>query len=303
MKSKSMIKKWLSAFRLRTLPLAFSCIITGSAMADKRGAFDLQIFILAIITTLFLQILSNLANDYGDAQKGTDNENRVGPTRAIQSGEITAKQMIKAIVVFVVLSLISGLFLVFSAFGTNSLPQVFLFIGLGVLSIFAAIKYTAGKRAYGYAGLGDLAVFLFFGIVGVVGSSMLYDFKFDLSYLLPATTIGLFSAAVLNLNNMRDIENDKASGKNTLAVKIGLSLARKYHLIIIASGIIASVLFFNGYEFLSRHFVFIFSFIPLVIHLIKVSRIEKVNEFDSELKIVALSTFLFSIFFWISLLN
>lgn len=295
------MKKWLSAFRLRTLPLAFSCIITGSALADKRGAFDLQIFILAIITTLFLQILSNLANDYGDAQKGTDNENRVGPTRAIQSGEITAKQMKKAIVVFVVLSLISGLSLVFSAFGTNSLRQVFLFIGLGILSIFAAIKYTAGKRAYGYAGLGDLSVFLFFGIVGVIGSSMLYDFNFDLSHLLPATTIGVFSAAVLNLNNMRDIENDRASGKNTLVVIIGPARAKKYHFFILIVGVLLSILFVLKTNFKIINLLFIISFLPILIHLVKVVNIKEPKEFDPELKKMALSTFLFSILFWISI--
>ncbi len=295
-----MIKKWLSAFRLRTLPLAFSCIITGSALADKRGAFDLQIFILAIITTLFLQILSNLANDYGDAQKGTDNENRVGPTRAIQSGAITKNQMKKAIVFFVILSLISGLFLVFSAFDTSSLPQVFLFIGLGILSIFAAIKYTAGKGAYGYKGLGDLFVFVFFGIVGVVGTYLLYAHQLRLNVFLPAITVGLFSSAVLNLNNMRDWENDSASGKNTVVVKIGLIKAKLYHQIIIWIGMLSSVSYVVQSPFKIINLTFVIAFIPLVMHLFRVKKIEHPKDFDPELKKVALSTFLFSLLFWAS---
>jgi len=295
------VKKWLKAFRLRTLPLAFSCIITGSAIADKRGVFEWDIFILAIVTTLFLQILSNLANDYGDAQKGTDNDNRVGPQRAIQSGEITKKQMKNAIFLFVALSLISGVLLVFSAFDTSSLPQIFLFIGLGLFAIFAAIKYTAGKRAYGYSGFGDISVFIFFGILGVVGSYMLYDFKFDLSVFMPASTIGLFSVAVLNLNNMRDVVNDKASGKNTLVVKIGLPFAKKYHCSILLVGITTSVLFVLKSEFMLINFLFLLSFIPLVFHLKKVLIINTPKEFDPELKKVALSAFLFSLLFWISI--
>ncbi len=296
-----MIKNWLSAFRLRTLPLAFSCIITGAAVASAQNLFDGVIFSLAIITTLFLQILSNLANDYGDAQKGTDNENRIGPDRAVQSGAISLESMKKGIVVFVVLSLIAGLTLVFYATKDYNPIIPLAFIILGIASIIAAIKYTAGKGAYGYKGLGDLFVFLFFGIVGVGGTYFLFSKTFDLSVLMPSMTIGLFSAAVLNLNNMRDIENDKASGKFTLAVKLGLKKAKRYHLSIVLIGVLSAVFFVIKHPFKLVNLIFVFAFIPLLLHLKNVMKINSPVEFDPELKKVALSTFLFSLLFWLSI--
>lgn len=296
-----MIGIWIKAFRLRTLPLAFSSVITGTALAIDH--FDSVTFILAILTTLFLQILSNLANDYGDAEKGTDNENRIGPKRSIQSGIISKSQMKNAIVSFVFLSLLSGLSLVFYATRTISFWYPLTFILVGVISIVAAIKYTAGKGAYGYKGLGDLFVFIFFGLVGVVGSSILYIHDFYFSMLLPAITIGCFSAAVLNLNNMRDWENDKASNKNTLVVKIGLLKAKKYHFTILMIGVFSSIAYVFQHEFRIIDLTFILAFIPVVLHLKTINKIDKTPaEFDPELKKVALSTFLFSILFLLSAL-
>ena len=294
-----MIKDWIKAFRLRTLPLAFSSIITGTALAIEY--FEFVIFILAIFTTLFLQVLSNLANDYGDAEKGTDNENRVGPERAIQSGAISKFQMKKAIIIFVILSFSFGVSLVVYSLRNVHIGYTLALIITGILSIVAAIKYTAGKKAYGYKGLGDLFVFIFFGLVGVLGSKFLYIASFDLSSLLPAMTIGLFSAAVLNLNNMRDWENDKASGKNTLVVKIGLPKAKKYHFTILITGIASSITYALQLEFSLVELTFVLAFIPIVLHLRTVAKIkENPTEFDPELKKVALSTFLFSILFFLS---
>lgn len=299
-KSKPTFKDWLSAFRLRTLPLAFSSVITGSALAHQQDKFNWVIFSLALSTTLFLQVLSNLANDYGDAEKGTDNENRIGPKRAIQSGAISKEQMKKGIVVFVILSLVSGLTLVFYA--TRKLPiwMPIVFVSIGLLSIVAAIKYTAGKGAYGYKGLGDLFVFVFFGLVGVLGSFVLYHTQLELKHFLPAISIGLFSSAVLNLNNMRDWENDKASGKNTLVVKIGLTKAKKYHSLILITGMLCTILFFGNEEFKIIKLLFLFSFFPLIKHLVRIVSIKNPKGFDPELKKVALSTFMFSILFFLS---
>ena len=298
-----MLKHWLKAFRLRTLPLAFSSVITGTAIATDTGMFDWIIFTLAITTTLFLQILSNLANDYGDAQKGTDNENRIGPERSIQSGAINKLQMKKAIFLFTCLSFCSGLGLVFYSTRTISFWYPLIFITVGVLSIIAAIKYTAGKWAYGYKGLGDLFVFVFFGLVGVVGASILYVHHFHLNMILPGISIGCFSAAVLNLNNMRDFENDKACGKNTLVVKLGISKSKKYHLAILFCGITTSFFYAINSSFSLSQYLFVLSFVPLIIHIITVVKITEHKNFDPELKKVALSTFLFSLLFWISIIQ
>ena len=296
-----MVKDWIKAFRLRTLPLAFSSIITGTALAFDE--FDSIIFFLALATTLFLQVLSNLANDYGDAEKGTDNENRVGPERAIQSGAISKSQMKKAIIIFVILSFSFGVALVAYAMRNAHLGYTLFLLITGILSIVAAIKYTAGKTAYGYKGLGDLFVFIFFGLVGVLGSKFLYTASFELASLLPAMTIGLFSAAVLNLNNMRDWENDKASQKNTLVVKIGLKKAKKYHFTILILGIASSIAYVLQIEFRLVELTFILAFFPVLLHLRTVAKIKGDSaEFDPELKKVALSTFLFSILFLVSAL-
>jgi 1,4-dihydroxy-2-naphthoate polyprenyltransferase len=296
-----MVKDWIKAFRLRTLPLAFSSIITGTALAFDK--FDPIIFSLALATTLFLQVLSNLANDYGDAEKGTDNENRVGPERSIQSGAISKSQMKKAIIIFVILSFSFGVSLVAYSMRNTNIGYTLALIITGILSIVAAIKYTAGKKAYGYRGLGDLFVFIFFGLIGVLGSKFLYTISFELSNLLPAMTIGLFSAAVLNLNNMRDWENDKASQKNTLVVKVGLPKAKKYHFTILIIGIVASITFVLQLEFRLIELTFVLAFIPVVLHLRRVAEIqENPTDFDPELKKVALSTFLFSLLFLLSAL-
>ena len=298
-----MIIYWLKAFRLRTLPLAFSSVITGTAVALDIGFFDWVTFSLALTTTLFLQILSNLANDYGDAEKGTDNENRIGPKRSIQSGVISKIQMKKAIIIFVFLCLLSGLSLVFYATRTISFWYPLTFILVGVISIVAAIKYTAGKGAYGYKGLGDLFVFIFFGVVGVIGTAFLQVHDFYFSMLLPSITIGCFSVAVLNLNNMRDWENDKASRKNTLVVKIGLPKAKKYHFTIVIIGFFSSITYVFQQDFRLIDLTFILAFIPFVLHLKTIEKINKTPaEFDPELKKVAVSTFLFSILFLLSAL-
>ncbi|MCL4169692.1 UNVERIFIED_CONTAM: hypothetical protein GTU68_013472, partial [Idotea baltica] len=234
--SVTAIKHWISAARLRTLPLAFSSILTGAALAIAHGLFDASVFLLCLTTTLFLQILSNYANDLGDYLHGTDNEDRVGPQRALQGGHITAPQMKAAVIFLAIISLISGIALLYQSRLRLDAKGLF-FLILGLLAIIAAIKYTAGKNPYGYAGLGDLSVFLFFGLIGVLGSYYLHGLELPYSLdVFAASAIGFFSTAVLNLNNMRDAVPDHAANKMTMAVRLGKKNARIYHMLIISLG-------------------------------------------------------------------
>lgn len=292
-------KAWIKAFRLRTLPLSFSAIILGAAIVQINYTINYQIFGLILLTTLLLQILSNLANDYGDAVKGTDNNNRVGPTRAIQSGEISANQMKNAIIITSMLSLFSGFYLLFIAFDGNFNYYFIGFLILGLLAIFAAIKYTVGKNAYGYSAKGDFFVFIFFGLVSVLGTYYLLTKAFDWIIILPGITVGGFSTAVLNLNNMRDIENDKIVNKITLPVKMGLENSKKYHYSLFFWAYLSYIMFcFMKFDVKQNYLIFL----PLIIvafiqlpHLKKVSKIKDYKQFDPELKKIALSSLLFSI--------
>lgn len=237
------MKNWIEAFRLRTLPLALSSIGMGSFLAAKNGMYRWEVFALCALTTIFLQILSNLANDYGDTQNGADNVERQGPTRTVQTGAITSKAMLRAIIIFVILSLVSGISLLLISLGWEALQKVALFFGLGILCIIAAIKYTAGQNPYGYAGLGDISVFTFFGLVGVLGTYYLHGQDFSSDLILPAISCGMFSVAVLNVNNIRDIESDEVAGKKSIPVRLGPKKARIYHWMILGGGLLSTIVF------------------------------------------------------------
>ncbi len=292
---------WIKAFRLRTLPLALSSILTGSFLAIGYGKYDWKIIVFSIITTLFLQILSNLANDYGDAVKGTDNANRVGPERTVQSGEITREQMKKAIIIFASLSLISGVTLLYFAFGSNYIPAL-IFFAVGLVSIIAAVKYTVGSKAYGYAGLGDMFVFIFFGIVGVMGTFYLNTHVFDWKVLLPASAIGMFSAGVLNLNNMRDIDNDTVSDKNTIPVRIGYVNSKKYHLILILGGWILILAWLMTRKNDWSQFIILAALPLFLIDVFAVLSITDKAKLDPYLRKLAIKTFLVSLLFGVALI-
>jgi 1,4-dihydroxy-2-naphthoate octaprenyltransferase len=221
-----------------------------------------SVALLALLTATLLQILSNLANDYGDAVKGTDNDNRLGPMRAIQSGEVSQQEMKKAIVLNIILTVIAGLGLVFHAL--DSMQNILAFIGLGVLAIIAAIAYTVGNKPYGYVGLGDISVFIFFGLLGVSGTYFLHTGHIDSLLFLPAVGCGLLAVAVLNVNNMRDIENDSACGKRTVAVRLGEHNAKVYHFTLLLFAVIA----FAAYLVLQQSPLWIS--LPFVISLIVV---------------------------------
>ena len=292
------MKNWIQAARLRTLPLSVSGIIVGSAYANYQGFSDWRILVLALLTTLGLQVLSNYANDYGDGVKGTD-ANRIGEKRLVAAGIITAEQMKKAVIITAILTFLIALLLIYTAFGKENFALSLVYILLGMGSIGAAIKYTVGKSAYGYSGFGDLFVFIFFGLVSVIGSNFLFTKELDGILFLPAFAIGCLSVAVLNLNNMRDIENDKIAGKNTLVVKMGLKWAKYYHQIIIVLGMICFMIFAILIETSTLPILIIN--IPIILHMNKVDKSQNYEDFDPELKKVALSTFALSILFWLFL--
>ena len=293
------MKKWINAFRLRTLPLAFSCIIMGSGLAFGDGQFNSKVFVLALITTLFLQILSNLANDYGDFVKGTDNKNRVGPDRTLQSGLITKDEMVKAMWIIALLCSVFGVWLIYEGTKGLDLHRAGFFAILGLAAMGAAVKYTMGKNPYGYAGLGDIFVFLFFGWLGVLGSYFLHTHTLNWELLLPASSIGFFTTAVLNINNMRDHLADEKSGKNTLVVRIGISWAKRYHFMLNFIGILFIVLY--TVPAINAILFFLFGFVLFIKPAREILRNKDHTSLDPYLKSQAIATFLFTIIFVVGL--
>ncbi len=237
------MKHWISAARPRTLPLALSSILMGSFLAAGSHAFSWTIFGLAVLTTTFLQILSNFANDYGDTVSGVDTVERTVATRAVQTGAITRQQMTRAIILMSILSFISGSLLIFKGLENASTQTILTFFGIGILAIIAAITYTVGKRPYGYMGLGDISVLIFFGWVGVLGTYYLHTHQFNWLNLLPATSCGLFAVGVLNINNIRDIDSDIKTGKNSIPVRLGKDKAVIYHWFLLISGFVCAVIY------------------------------------------------------------
>lgn len=312
------VKAWIAAARPRTLPLSVSGIIVGGSLGYTKyysqlslemeatlgglwcgsagWLWELPLFWLAILTTIGFQILSNFANDYGDGVKGTD-ANRKGEKRMVASGVISPKQMKRGMTVTAVITLFIASLLIFMAFGNDHFILAFIFFNLAIASVIAAIKYTVGKSAYGYSGFGDLFVFIFFGIVAVLGTYFLFTKTLSWDLILPAVSIGMFSAAVLNLNNMRDIENDALVGKNTLVVKLGRSRAKTYHYCLLFFGMICALLFTGLHYKTALQFSYAIAFIPLLLNVLVVARNKEPQLLDSELKKVALSTFAFAIAF------
>lgn len=288
------LKAWISAARLRTLPLAFSCILLGNLIAIPSGSFESSILVWSLLTTLFYQVLSNYANDYGDGVKGTDAD-RKGEKRAVAAGDITASQMRNAVILFAILAWCSGAWL--SYIGTGGLPQwvFYLFLTLNTVAVISAIRYTVGGSAYGYKGFGDVYVLVFFGWTGVIGSYFLQTGSFDPIVILPGTAIGFLATGVLNLNNMRDLESDKVHGKNTIPVRIGRDAAKKYHSILLIGALILLSLFIylgtdGGWSWL------FLAVAPII--LLQWRKALKANDpedFDPLLKPLALSTLLMAL--------
>lgn len=298
------MKHWIEAARVRTLPLSVSGIIVGSIYALSKPTdeiltptqvFSWSIFGLLLLTTVGLQVLSNFANDYGDGMKGTDNNERVGPKRAIQSGVISPKEMKRAIVITSFLTFFAAIALIYNAFHFRYFYYSIFFLALGLVAIASAIRYTVGKEAYGYKGYGDIFVFVFFGLVSTFGSYFMFAKQLDFLLLLPSIAIGLLSVGVLNLNNMRDEVSDRKSGKNTIVVKMGGAKAKLYHYFLILSAMILIVLFALLSNFNFDQYIFVVAFFPMVKHLITVYKNKEPRNLDPELKKLALSTFLLSV--------
>lgn len=286
----SSLKLWIDAARPRTLPLALAGLAMGNLLAFKHETFSWGVFTCSILTATFLQVLSNYANDYGDFKNGADNDNRIGPKRAVQSGVITERQMFVAIVLFSLLSLFTGVFLLYLASKVVNILWLLLMLLLGLLSIGAAYKYTASKNPYGYKGFGDIAVFIFFGLLAVLGSFFLQTGSIDLLVILPSIAFGFLSTAVLNLNNMRDIENDGNSGKITVAVKLGLLKAKRYHYVIITLAFVCFLLFCLFQFTMWYQYLFLAPLILLYLHFNKVKNRSTYTEFNPLLKELALSS-------------
>jgi len=290
------VNPWLQAIRLRTLPLAFAAIFLGSSLALYEGYFSGWVFLMALATAFALQILSNLANDYGDSIKGTDNDNRIGPDRAMQTGLISKKEMLDGIVAMATIAFLCGIILLFVVSGLSIWLKL-LFLALGIAAMAAAVKYTVGENPYGYEGLGDMFVFIFFGLVAILGTVFLHQHSLTISQILPAAAFGLISVGVLNVNNMRDTINDYESGKITLAVRLGTKRARLYHAAVISIAILCFALYtyINYEQFYQLLWLLA---IPLFgYHLFKIFTIKLYGEFDPLLKQLALSGFAISLLF------
>lgn len=305
------MKHWIEAARVRTLPLSVSGIILGCFYAMSQAKPNWKIFTFAITTTLLLQVLSNFANDYGDGVKGTDNADRVGPKRAIQSGAISPSAMKRAMIITSVLTMLSAITLIYFSFKkTNPVYSLF-FLTLGAVAVASAIRYTVGNTAYGYRGYGDVFVFVFFGLVSTLGVSFMYLKEIDPLLILPAAAIGLLSVGVLNLNNMRDEASDRKAGKNTIVVKIGGAKAKVYHYFLIVTAMLAMLVFaflFDWYK--DSHpgyinfdmYLFVVAYIPLIRHLSVVYHNQEPRLLDPELKKLAISTFVIAVVLSMSLI-
>lgn len=269
-------------------------IVTGNAIALKEESFSSGIFILSLLTAVAFQITSNFANDYGDGVKGIDNDNRLGPGRTLQQGLLKRKSLKRGILISSLISVLLAFSLIYFALGSKQMLVSFVFILLTVMAVWAAIKYTVGERAYGYRGLGDLFVFLFFGWVSVIGACYLQTQTVDSTALFLGTAIGLFSAGVLNLNNMRDIANDRNSKKNTFAVYLGSQKAKYYHYLLMISG---SLFIFLGIglSWVKETTLSLMIVLPIYLHFYQVVKIREPIGYDPLLKQLALSTFFISI--------
>ena len=261
---------WLIAARLRTLPLSLSGIFFGATVVLSVEKFDPSVFHWALVVTISLQVLSNFANDLGDGLKGTDNENRIGPKRALQAGLLSARELKTGIVILILLTGLA-IYQLLQIANLNSTSYAVLAV-LGVLSIVAALTYTLGKKPYGYYGLGDFMVFFFFGGVAVLGTIVLFTPDIPLYAIGYTLTAGALSTAVLNLNNMRDHQSDKVSGKNTLVVRMGVGRAKIYHYLLLITAYIGFT--FSTIAVLSPNSIFlVLAFVFLIPHIQRVRKV------------------------------
>lgn len=293
------LKNWIQAFRLRTLPLALSGIGMGSFLAAYYNSFRIEVFILSLLTTIFLQVLSNLANDYGDSQNGADSSDREGPSRAVQAGLISPKAMKRAVCICAILSFVSGVALLFVSVKISITFLLFVLLGLGAIA--AAIKYTMGKNPYGYSGFGDLFVFIFFGLASVLGTYFLHTNEWNSLLIAPAISCGLFAVGVLNVNNIRDISSDTKAGKRSIPVMIGEKKAKIYHGLLFLVGFVSVIYFVLLTDYKLTSFLFLLITPGFIKHFISVYKGKTVQDLDPLLKQLALLTLVFVLLFGIGI--
>ena len=296
------LKPWIIAARLRTLPLAVSNILLGSFLAYNQGKFSIIILLLGLATAVLLQVLSNFANDYGDFVHGADEKRISKYERVLQSGKISPKQMRWMLIILTLLTFVTGISLIIFAANALGTTALLVFFGIGILCIIAAITYTIGKKPYGYIGMGDIAVFIFFGIVGVCGIYVLQTRQWDWHVLLPAASFGLLSVGVLNINNIRDLESDRISGKKTLVVRIGLEKAKIYHtwliLIAVILGIVSTLLDFHS----AFQLLYLLTIPFFIMNVYRVRSSEYSGKLDDELRNLSLTAFFFSVSYGLGLI-
>ena len=280
--------------RLRTLPLSLSGIVMGVLLAAADYHVNPWTVLFLALTTVSLQILSNLSNELGDTLHGTDSDDRQGIHYSLQDGDMTVPQMKRLIAVVVAFCCIFGLLMIYFSFGKIFDWHPMTFVFLGAAAIWAAMHYTLGKDPYGYRGLGDLFVFLFFGIATVCGGYFLCAHEFpSWIILLPATAIGCFSVAVLNVNNIRDMKSDAAT-RVTVAMKLGERRARIYHTALIVLGWVAMLVYCSLRFFSIWHYLFVLTLPLFIIHLRGVWT-RKDRALDPMLPLLVMSSFLFSL--------
>ncbi len=277
---------YIQSLRLRTLPLSVAGILLGSGLAYKTGSFSWPVCLLAVLTALSLQILSNLSNELGDAQKGTDTDQHGRAAYGLQAGTITEKQMKRMIGLFIGLCVIFGAALIYTAFGTLLCMESLIFLGLGSLAIIGAMTYTLGKHSYGYIGLGDLSVFLFFGLLSTIGAYYLQTRTVTSEAVWCGIAIGLPCVGVLNLNNLRDMSNDRVHGKRTFASLLGPVGARVYHYLLLFCCMLIFIL--NGHYWIAL-------ITPVWVWHIRVVGIQPPETLDKQMPVLMFSTLIVAI--------
>jgi 1,4-dihydroxy-2-naphthoate polyprenyltransferase len=298
------MNRWVEAARPRTLPLAVASIMLGNLLAYANGKFDWIIAALAILTTVGLQVLSNFANDYGDSANGIDNQDRKVALRAVQTGKINRQEMKQVVILTACLSFLMGIGLLAYSLQGASWEIWINFLGLGIGCILAAIAYTIGKKPYGYMGLGDLSVFIFFGLVGTMGTYFLQTQSIPLHIAYPAAGCGFLSVAVLNLNNLRDLENDKKSGKHSIPVRIGKVKGFIYQKTLLVLGVSPFIcyhlLVFKKGPSTIGNMLILLGFYPIILMIRELNATMTPTEIDPYLKKTALRTLLLILLFGIS---
>lgn len=284
----------ITSLRLRTLPLSLAGVILGVMLAASEYKISGWAALFIFLTTICLQILSNLSNELGDVLRGTDTEERQGPRYGLDQGLVSIPEMKRLISISATMAAVFGMVMVWVSFGTLFCVKSVCLLVLGAAAIWAAMHYTLGKNPYGYRGLGDLFVFIFFGLVSVLGGFFVAAHTISSWWLLlPAAAIGCFSVGVLNVNNIRDMKTD-AANRTTVAIKLGERNARRYQTALVCAGWLLLLIFTAFYRFSPWHFFFVVT-IPLYVKHLKGIWTLRERALDSMLPLLVISTFILSL--------